>query len=152
MKLAEALQERADLNRRIEQLKGRLMNNALVQEGEAPAEEPAQLLAELDQCVQRLEQIMAQINRTNCRTMVEGESLTALLARRDARTVQLDAYRALVNTASQTARRATRSEIKILSTVDVKELQRRTDQMSKQLRLLDNKLQQANWTTELMEN
>ncbi|MEO2800040.1 DIP1984 family protein, partial [Flavonifractor plautii] len=36
MKLAEALQERADLNRNIEQLKNRLSSNALVQEGEQP--------------------------------------------------------------------------------------------------------------------
>ncbi len=34
MKLAEALQERADLNRRIQQLQQRLENNAMVQEGE----------------------------------------------------------------------------------------------------------------------
>lgn len=33
MKLAEALQERADINRNIEQLKNRLNNNVLVQEG-----------------------------------------------------------------------------------------------------------------------
>lgn len=36
MKLAEALQERADLNRRIEQLRNRLENSALVQEGVQP--------------------------------------------------------------------------------------------------------------------
>ena len=51
MKLAEALQERADLNRRIEQLRARLENNALVQEGESPAEDPSELLAELDRCL-----------------------------------------------------------------------------------------------------
>ena len=33
MKLAEALQERADLNRQLEQMKMRLYNNATVQEG-----------------------------------------------------------------------------------------------------------------------
>ena len=38
MKLAEALQERADLNRNIEQLKSRLNNNVLVQEGEKTAD------------------------------------------------------------------------------------------------------------------
>ena len=65
MKLAEALQERADLNRRIEQLRSRLDSNALVQEGEKPAEEPEQLLRELDGCVERLEELMAKINRTN---------------------------------------------------------------------------------------
>ena len=42
MKLAEALQERADLNRKIEELRRRLANVILVQEGEEPAEEPAE--------------------------------------------------------------------------------------------------------------
>lgn len=150
MKLAEALQERADLNRRIEQLKTRLDNNALVQEGEQPAEAPTELLAELDGCVARLEQVIAQINRTNCAAVVEGKTLTQLLARKDALVLRLGAYRSLVNTASLTARRATRSEIKILSTVNVKDAQKKVDEMAKELRLLDNKLQQANWTTELM--
>ena len=46
MKLAEALQERADLNRQLEQMKMRLYNNATVQEGEQPAELPEELLEE----------------------------------------------------------------------------------------------------------
>ena len=151
MKLAEALQERSDLNHRIEQLKNRLDNNALVQEGEQPAENPAELLAELDGCISRLETVIAQVNHTNCVTVVEGETLTQLLARKDALVLRLSAYRGLVGTASLTARRATRSEIKILSTVNVKEIQKRVDDLAKELRLLDNKLQQANWTTELIE-
>lgn len=150
MKLAEALQERADLNRRIAQLKTRLDNNALVQEGERPAEDPAELLAELDGCVNRLEQVIAQINKTNCATLVEGETLTQLLARKDAIILRLDAYRGLANAASLTARRATRSEIKIFSAIDVKAIQKQVDDMAKDLRLLDNKLQQANWTTDLI--
>ena len=151
MKLAEALQERSDLNHRIEQLKNRLDNNALVQEGEQPAENPAELLAELDGCISRLETVIAQVNHTNCVTVVEGETLTQLLARKDALVLRLSADRGLVGTASLTARRATRSEIKILSTVNVKEIQKRVDDLAKELRLLDNKLQQANWTTELIE-
>lgn len=152
MKLAEALQERADLNRRIEQLRNRLNSNALVQEGEKSAEEPEQLLKELDGCVVRLEELMARINRTNGETMVEGKTLTQLLARKDALMVRLTAYRDLVNTASQTARRATRSEIKIFSTINVQDKQRMADEMARELRLLDNKLQATNWTTELLED
>lgn len=152
MKLAEALQERADLNRRIEQLKSRLNSNALVQEGEKPAEEPEQLLRELDGCVERLEELMAKINRTNCETVVEGKTLTELIARKDALLIRLSAYRDLVNTASQTARRATRSEIKIFSTINVQDKQRMVDEMAKELRLLDNKLQATNWTVDLNEN
>ena len=150
MKLAEALQERADLNCRIQQLQQRLTNNALVQEGETPAEDPAELLAELDGCVGELERLIARINLTNCRVQVEGESLTALLARRDMLTVKLSSYRNLAQSASQLGHRGMRSEIKWLSTVNVRELQKRVDQLAKELRALDNAIQAANWATELI--
>lgn len=149
MKLAEALQERADLNRQIEQLKARLYNNALVQEGEAPAEDPKELLAQLDRSAARLEELMAAINLANCRTVVDGRTLTELIARKDCLRLKIEAYRDLVEAASQTARRATRSEIRIHSAVDVKDIQAAVDAMSKELRLLDNQLQQTNWTTDL---
>lgn len=47
MKLAEALQERADLNKKISDLQGRLNQNSLVQEGEKPNEDPIVLMQEL---------------------------------------------------------------------------------------------------------
>ena len=150
MKLAEALQERADLNCRIQQLQQRLTNNALVQEGETPAEDPAELLAELDGCVGELERLIARINLTNCRVQVEGESLTALLARRDMLTVKLSSYRNLAQSASQLGHRGMRSEIKWLSTVNVRELQKQVDGLAKELRLLDNAIQAANWATDLI--
>lgn len=149
MKLAEALQERADLNRRIEQLRIRLSNNALVQEGERPAESPEELLKELDECISRLEELMARINLTNCRTIVDGKSLTELIAQKDALTVKISSYRSFIDVASRAVPRATRSEIKIVSAADVQQLQKKADEMSKQLRLLDNTIQQTNWTTEL---
>ena len=111
MKLAEALQERADLNRRIQQLQQRLENNAMVQEGEQPAEDPAELLAELDGCAASLETLITRINLTNCQTQVGGESLTALLARRDVLKLKLGACRSLSYSASQLGHRGLRSEI-----------------------------------------
>ena len=151
MKLAEALQERADLNRRIEQLRYRLSNNVLVQEGEKPLEDPAALLEELESSFTRLEWLIARINLTNCAVKVEGRSLTELIARRDVLSLRADAYRRLVEEASQNTHRATRTEIKILSTVDVPALQRQADDASRELRLLDNTLQATNWTANLME-
>ena len=149
MKLAEALQERADLNRQIEQLKFRLANNAITQEGEAPAVDPGQLLERLNRSVARLEVLMAAISLANCRTVVDGMTLTQLIARKDCLRLKIEAYRELAEAASQTAHRATRSEIRILSAVDVKAIQADVDAMAKELRLLDNKLQQTNWTTGL---
>lgn len=151
MKLAEALQERADLNRRIEQLRYRLSNNVLVQEGEKPLEDPAALLEELESSFTRLEWLIARINLTNCAIKVEGHSLTELIARRDVLSLRADAYRRLVEEASQNTHRATRTEIKILSAVDVPALQRQADDASRELRLLDNTLQATNWTADLME-
>lgn len=150
MKLAEALQERADLNRLIQQLRQRLSNNAAVQEGEAPSEDPQELLSALDQAIQRLEWLITHINLTNCAATAAGRSLTEHLAQRDCLTLKVQAYQELASTAAGSlGRRATRSEIKILSTVDVRALQKQADSLSKELRLLDNLIQQANWSIEL---
>ncbi len=150
MKLAEALQERADLNRKLDELRERLSSNALVQEGETPAEDPAELLRQLDAAVARLEELAARINKTNCAAGDGGESITALIARRDALTVQHRAYRSLINEASQTARRAMRTEIKVFSAVNVRELQGKADRIAQELRRTDNRIQELNWKTELL--
>lgn len=151
MKLAEALQERADLNMRIQQLRSRLENNAFVQEGEQPAEDPNDLLRELNESLQRLEWLICCINQTNCGISVNGQTLTALIAKKDALALKISVYRELVNTASSTASRARHCEIKILPTVSVRDLQKENDEMAKRLRDLNNLLQQTNWTTDLIE-
>lgn len=152
MKLAEALQERADLSARISILENRLMNNALVQEGEKPAEAPEELLAELERCSEEAERLIAKINLTNSRTVSDGMTLTELIAKKDVLNRKLSIYRRFLSAASQTAQRATRSEIKILSTVNVREYQQKADGLAKRLRILENRIQQINWTTELMED
>ena len=151
MKLAEALQERADINRKIEQLKSRLNNNVLVQEGEQPAEDPEKLKQELDAAISRLSYIISRINLTNSRVLIDGQTLTELIAKKDVLSLKISAYKDIVFTASQTAYRARNTEIKIKSAITVTDWQSETDAMSKELRLLDNKLQAVNWSTELME-
>ena len=47
MKLAEALAIRKDTQKRIEQLKSRVLNNVRVQEGDMPSEEPKELMKEM---------------------------------------------------------------------------------------------------------
>lgn len=147
MKLAEALQERADLNKKIEQLKSRLEANATVQEGEKPAEDPNELLSELNSSIARLELLIAKINMVNCHTSANGKTLTELLAEKDCLSLNINTLQNLRNSASRLAQRATRSEIKILSTIDVKKLQSEIDKLSKRLRIVDNSIQEANWST-----
>ena len=149
MKLAEALQERADLSTRIDQLRARLSANATVQEGEKPSEDPMALLKELDECLKTQEKLIADINLTNSKTKVEGKTLTELLAHRDSLTLKIACYRSLLNDASLLAQRATRTEIKIMSAVNVPDLQKQVDKMSKELRKVDNIIQETNWNTML---
>ena len=151
MKLAEALQERADLNRRIDDLRRRLGCNILTQEGEKPAEDPAALLRELEASIARLEELMAKINLTNCRTKAGGTTLTELIAKKDALQLKLSAYRDLVYTAGQSASRARGTEIRVRPVLGAAELQKQVDETAKELRRLDNLLQETNWKTKLIE-
>ncbi len=149
MKLAQALAERADIQKRLGQLRERLQLNARVQQGEKPAEQPKELLAELDTLSARLEQLVAQINLANAKVTDGGETLTEMLARRDALTLKVDILRDFMLQASETVIRGTRSEVKIISTVDVAALRRQTDELSRELRELDLRIQSLNWSAEL---
>mgnify|MGYP003376062306 FL=1 len=151
MKLAEALQERADINHNIEQLKNRLNNNVLVQDGETTVEDPNKLKTELDNSIKRLQYLIARINQTNCETSIDGESITELIAQKDALSLKINIYKETAFLASQLLYRARNSEIKIKSDISVTDWQAEIDKMSKELRLLDNKLQENNWKTELIE-
>ena len=85
MKLAEALILRADLQKRLEQLKARLRNNVLVQEGDDPSEDPDFLLKELSTMENDLADIIVKINRTNSSTdFSDRMTLAEALVRRDA--------------------------------------------------------------------
>ncbi len=151
MKLAEALQERADLNRKIQQLRNRLSLNVLTQEGERPSEDPNELLKELDSSLKRLQYLISRINLTNCNTHIEGKSLTEIISQRDTLVLQLDSYRNVAELASRTTDRARHSEIKIVSAIDVPSMQKKIDRLSKELRKLENLLQETNWTVEINE-
>lgn len=151
MKLAQALTERSELQRNIEQLKLRLQRNAKVQEGEEPTEDPLTLLQLLDAAITYLEQLTAQINRTNNKTEKDGQTLTDLLAKRDCLALKVSIIRNFLATASELTDRYSKTEIRIISTVRVSHHQKELDCLCKEYRELDNIIQELNWTTELCE-
>jgi hypothetical protein len=53
------------LQKRLEQLKQRLVKNARIQEGDKPEEDPVELQAELEKSAQELTRLIQRINRTN---------------------------------------------------------------------------------------
>ena len=150
MKLATALSERADLQRRISELGGRLNNNARVQDGEKPSEDPQELLSELNKDFERLEELIARINHTNNETKSGDVTLTDLIAKRDCLKQKIGIMRSFLNTASGKISRYSKTEIRILSTVSVSELQKELDKLSKELRETEETIQGLNWTTDLI--
>ena len=150
MKLATALAERSDIQNRINTISVRLDNNAKVQEGDVPAEDPKALMEELDRLIVRLEDLVARINLTNSGTVYEGRTITELLAHRDYPKKKVRVSRDFLDTASDRVTRMTRTEIKIVSTVPVSEIQKTVDGLAKELRTVDEKIQELNWTTELV--
>ena len=151
MKLAQALILRADTQKRLEQLKGRLLDNAKMQENERPSEDPKLLLKELDRLSDELFRLILAINLTNSSAKFEGTSLTEMIAKKDTLSQKASVLRDFAKSASQKVDLYSNSEIKILSSVDVAMLQKQRDELSKEIRELDMKLQEANWQVDLVE-
>jgi hypothetical protein len=150
MKLAEALQMRADIQRRLQQLRQRVAQSAHTQEGEAPPEDPNELLAEAARLVAQLEGLIIGINRTNVTTLIEpGLTLTDALARRDALALHRAILVEAANNAAVRQDRYQRSELRFVTTLDVAALHREADDLAKQYRELDAQIQEVNWQTEL---
>lgn len=152
MKLAEALSLRADLQKRLAQLKGRMKESAKVQEGDTPPEDIAVLEKEFDALLAQLEKLIYRINVTNLATVDdEGTTLTALIARRDVLTLRVSSMREVLDFVSEPDNRYGRNEIKIVRLIDVAAARRKLDERSRSLRELDMKIQSINWTVDLKE-
>jgi hypothetical protein len=152
MKLGEALTLRSQLQARIQQLRERLKESALVQEGDKPPEDAAKLLAEFEELATQVETLIVQINRTNLATVLrDGRTLTDALAHRDVLALRLSVIRGVADVAGERQQRYGRAEIRTLATVDVGDLRRRSDDLARERRELDVAIQEANWTTDLIE-
>ncbi|MFS0690056.1 DIP1984 family protein [Sporosarcina sp. 179-K 8C2 HS] len=151
MKLAEALIARADYQKRNEQLKRRISLNLKIQEGEEPAEDPNEMLAELDSNIKELTTLIQRINKTNCSVQFdESRTLADALVERDQKWDKRLVLAKIAEEASIRNDRYSRTEIKIVSTVDVSAIQKQVDQLSKEFRELDTKIQGLNWSIDLL--
>ncbi|MFN8442325.1 MAG: DIP1984 family protein [Caldilineaceae bacterium] len=152
MKLAEALMLRADAQKRLEQLKIRLLNNAKVQEGDSPAEKPASLLEEAERVAVDLLNLIQRINQTNTSTQLEaGETIADAIARRDVLRLRQSLYRDLSAASMAVQQRFSRSEVKFVSTIDIAEVQKQADTLARECRELDARIQSVNWQIDLQE-
>lgn len=152
MKLAEALLERADLQKKVEQLQSRIVAAASYQEGEPPAEDAAELLEQSIQSIAALETLVTAINLTNASTVAaDGRTVTALLSAREA----LRSRHSVLSRAAEAAsggwnQRQLRSELKQISALPVRELRAQADAVAKQVREIDVVIQRTNWEADLL--
>lgn len=150
MLLAEALARRAEAQDRLNSITQRLTAGARIQEGDTPVEDPAELLAEAAQKLQEIETLVRRINHTNSQTPFEGATLTDAIARRDALLRARRLYAQVADAGSARQDRYSRSEVRYVPTVDVGALRKMADDAAKAYRELDTKIQQLNWSTQLL--
>lgn len=114
-------------------------------------ENPTELQSELEKSARELVLLIQRINRTNAASEFGAGTLADALAERDVLKIRYNAYRELANAASTSQNRTTRSEVKFISTVSVAAIQRRADDLAKEYRELDTRIQEADWLTTLLE-
>ena len=84
---------RADLQKKVTQLKERIKESAKVQEGDEPCDNLEELYKELDEAVVQLEDLIYRINITNVQIVQDGDSLTRLIANRDVLSMRVKALK-----------------------------------------------------------
>lgn len=121
-----------------------------VQEGTEPPEDPRALLDELFGVLAELERLLPRIHRTNLHAALPGGlSLTDALTRRDMLDQQLNILRQAAQAASERQTRYSNSELRMVSLIPARDLQKLLDPLAKERRELETLIQQTNWLTEL---
>jgi len=152
MKLAEALMLRADHQKKIAQLKERLLNNALVQDGEKPSENPTDLMNEFENTATELEDLIIRINRTNSTVKITtNQTFADMLAKRDVLKIKHQTFSSLAASAAEMRDRYSPSEIKYVSTINVADTRKKVDGLAMNFRKIDTVIQEFNWKTDLVE-
>lgn len=156
MLLGEALAERAGKKNQLEQVEARAESVARYQEGEQPAESAEELLDQGRRLIGELQDLARRINRTNSATELDpGFTLTDALAQRDSYAAQFRLVTAIADAGSGRLGhgwgRQLRSELQQVSAVPVAHLRAEADQIAQARRMLDVRIQQAGWSTELLD-
>lgn len=151
MKLAEALMERKAIKNKMEELKKRIYQNAQIQEGDSPIELPLDLLKELKQETEKFEKLVIRINKTNVLAQLSnGMTLMEAIVKKDMLNYEHLIYVNLADKATPSSTRYSSREIKTIPNVDIIEVRRKADEIAKEYRILDSKIQEANWIIELV--
>lgn len=150
MKLAEALLLRRDFESKLSALKQEIQANSLIQEGDSLDTEIEELIQDYEKINKEFSELVVKINKRNASSYLQnGQKLIieALEERESLRRI----HSLLSNTIESTNdyRRLGRNEIRMIRTIDTKELSKKMNDVSKKLRELDGQIQQTNWLVDL---
>ncbi len=151
MKLAEALMERKAIKCKMEELKKRIYQNAQIQEGDSSIENPKELMQELKEEIEKFEQLVIKINITNMTAKLSnGMTLMEAIVKKDMLNYNHMVHINLADKATPSSARYSNREIKSIPNVDINEIRKKADEIAREYRMLDSKIQEANWMVELV--
>ena len=151
MKLAEALLLRSDLQTKLASLQQRINNNVLIQEGDAPSEDPNTLIQEAFSVNTELHRMIEKIHSTNAQAKTStGRSMLSLLNERDLLTQQHRILQQAIDSSCRENGRYSSSEIRWLKSISVTDLQKQADEISQKLRQNNLEIQASNWQIDLI--
>ena len=150
MKLAEALILRKDLQTRVARIRDRLFANVLVQEGDLPSEDPAELIVRLNETLSELGALISRINKTNSLTLLDDRPLADAVTERDLALRKVNILREALQKAADRPNRYSQKEIRLLTPLDVQKEEKIVDKLAYEARVLDAKIQAKNWEVELL--
>lgn len=152
MTIGEALSLRARQAQKLNDLRGRIKQNALVQEGTDPAEDAVALMEDYLTTSGEHRHMLTRIALTNVATEIDGVKLIALLQEREEMIRARNMFNLAANSATSGGDmyRYTRTELKTIPCVNVAELRVKEEDLTEQIRVLDAQIQQVNWATDLI--
>ena len=151
MKLAEALIERKAIKTKIENIKHRIYQNAKIQEGDSPIENPIDLFGDLEKASKEFASLVVRINKTNLSVKIDNSTpLMEALIQKDMLNLMHMVHVNLCEKAVPEQDRYSNREIKYVPNVDITAVRKDADKIAMQYRELDKKIQECNWTTELL--
>lgn len=152
MKLAEALMLRSDIQKKLASLRERIGQNAVVQDGDQPHEDPAKLLDEAVSVLGELESLVIRINRANEEhKLPDGRTIARAIARRATLTARHSLLTHAIASSKKEPDRYSMSEIKWVATLKVDRLQKQSEDLAVQIRELNAAIQETNWKIDLEE-
>ena len=150
MKLAEALLIRADQKKKLASLRERIAKNARVQEGEEPQEKVSALIEESFAVMQEQQATVQRIDRANLQARLpDGRLLADALAERETLVQQHSLLASAIASTQKEGDRYSPREIKWVVQINVPSLQKQADDLSVKIRVLNARIQETNWLTEL---